>query len=621
MPVFDVEADGLEDATLVHCLSYSTDEGVKTLTTYDEMREWLAKQDTLIGHSITTYDIPLLERLLDIKVGARLIDTLALSWYLEPDRPRHGLEYYGEDFGVPKPKVVNWKTEHISVYTHRCEEDVKINQELWDKQWKLLVELYEGEQQADGFIRYLQFKMQCAADQEDSGWLLDQPKCRILLADWVPRSKELTEGLEEVMPKVAVFSKKTRPKEPFKQSGEMSMAGKRWFDLLKEQGYDKDYGGEVKVLNSWKEPNANSPVQLKRWLESLGWKPTTFKFKRNKETGEVTKIPQIYMAKNDYDDDTAIGEVCDSVKELFHKEPALELLNGLSVLNHRIGLITGFLRDVRPDGRLKARVQGLTNTLRFKHTEIVNPPGIDKPYGQEIRSVLIARKGYELCGTDMTALEDRTKQHYMHDYDPEYVAEMQKKGFCPHLDIAAQAGFITKEQQWEKGAKKTYELPRRKGKGVNYSCVYGAGGETVARSAGIPAPEGFLLVEVYWKRNWAVKAVAAAALVRKVGSRMWLYNPVSHYWYSLRHDKDRFSTLNQGTGVYVFDCWVREVKKRRRQMNGQFHDEIIQEIPLGKREECELLLRDAMKATNEKLNLNVPMDCDVAFGDNYADIH
>jgi hypothetical protein len=35
---------------------------------------------------------------------------------------------------------------------------------------------------------------------------------------------------------------------------------------------------------------------------------------------------------------------------------------------------------------------------------------------------------------------------------------------------------------------------------------------------------------------------------------MWLYNPVSKFWYSAIY-KDIFSTLNQGTGVYCFDTW------------------------------------------------------------------
>ena len=56
MIVFDVEADNLlDDATKIHCLSYTSDgENYKTLFNYDEMRELVLSQRGLIGHNIYT---------------------------------------------------------------------------------------------------------------------------------------------------------------------------------------------------------------------------------------------------------------------------------------------------------------------------------------------------------------------------------------------------------------------------------------------------------------------------------------------------------------------------------------------------------------------------------------
>jgi hypothetical protein len=125
MTVFDVEADGLDDATRIHCLSYSRRGQIHTINDYGEMREWLLDQDLLIGHSITTYDIPLIERVLDIKVTARLIDTLVLSWYLEPHRPRHGLEGYGVDFGIPKPPVVDCQ-DQLPTMGESAQETIRV---------------------------------------------------------------------------------------------------------------------------------------------------------------------------------------------------------------------------------------------------------------------------------------------------------------------------------------------------------------------------------------------------------------------------------------------------------------------------------------------------------------
>ncbi len=104
------------------------------------------------------------------------------------------------------------------------------------------------------------------------------------------------------------------------------------------------------------------------------------------------------------------------------------------------------MKAVDEEGYVKAEIQGLTNTLRFKHAVCVNLPGIDKPYGELIRGCLTAPEGYELCGADMSSLEDRTKQHYMWKFDKAYVREMMTPDFDPHLDLAVSAGALTREQ-------------------------------------------------------------------------------------------------------------------------------------------------------------------------------
>jgi DNA polymerase III alpha subunit (gram-positive type) len=127
--VFDIETDGLlDELTKIHVLSYSPD-GKEVYHThdYDEMRKFFTETEVLVGHNIVRFDAPAVEKVLGIKVKARLVDTLALSWYLNHERPKHGLEGYGEDYGVPKPVIKDWNTLTPEEYAHRCDEDVKIN--------------------------------------------------------------------------------------------------------------------------------------------------------------------------------------------------------------------------------------------------------------------------------------------------------------------------------------------------------------------------------------------------------------------------------------------------------------------------------------------------------------
>ena len=614
MYVFDVEADGLHPSK-IHCLSVQEVGGkAKSTTSYANMRKFFSKAKVLIGHNITLWDVPNTERLLGIKIEAKLVDTLALSWYLQPERVKHGLEWYGEDFGIPKPPVYDWHNEDISVYLERCEEDVKINTALWTQQWKQLLKLYGSEEAAWKFIDYLSFKMDCAREQERRKWKLDAGRCASVLETLTNTKESKVAELSSVMPKVASKAKKSRPKKPFKQDGSYSIVGAKWLELLRENNLDEDFDGVVEVTTGWKEPNPGSTPQIKAWLDSFGWIPETFEYKRNKETGDVRKIPQINLKFG--------AGICPSIKKLFDVEPKLQVLEGLSILTHRISILKGFLDNADGDGYVQAQIQGLTNTLRFKHRVCVNLPGVDKPYGEDIRGCLIAPDGYELLGSDMSSLEDRTKQHYMWSHDPEYVKEMMTDDFDPHLDLCISGGLLRPSDVSDhKAGVKDHSKERKLGKAANYACVYGAGGSTVARSAGISEREGIKLVEAYWKRNWSVEAIAEGCETKVCNGRKWLYNPVSKFWYSLRHKKDRFSTLNQGTGVYCFDTWVKHVRSKKLPIIGQFHDEIIGCIKVGLRGRAESVCKWAIAKTNEELKLNRKLDCSIDFGDSYACIH
>ena len=623
--VFDIECNGL-NPTKIHCVALQNDAGGKVIdtTSYDKMRAFFSYEDmTLIAHNGIRFDIPVLERLLGIKIKARLVDTLSLSWYMYPKRAKHGLADWGEEFGVPKPVVEDWDNLPIETYVHRCREDVKINTKLWEKIWKDLLKLYGDAEKAWRLIDYLTFKMDCAREQEASRWLLDVPRCTELSQRLSALKEEKVRELGLVMPKVAQTKVRIKPKKPFKLNKELSEAGKTWFALLEAQGLPKNYEGVVEEIVGWDEPNPGSVPQIKAWLYSLGWEPTTFEFKRDKATGDVRQIPQINLKEG--------KGVCPSIKRLFKKEPNLAVLDGLSILTHRIALLNGFLANVDDDGYVQAKVQGLTNTLRFKHRVVVNLPGIDKPYGADIRGCLVCPEGYELAGSDMMSLEDRTKQHYMWPHDPEYVKEMLSPDFDPHIDLAVFAGLMSHEdgvlykaadevfQHTEiyKGLKRV----RAVGKKVNYTAVYGAGGAAIGRAAGQTKQKGEALKEVYWKRNWSVLAIAAEQVVKKCLGGMWLFNPVSELWYSLRYEKDRFSTLNQGTGVYCFDKWIMEFRKTRPQLTGQMHDEVILTVRKGYREQVVKLLKDAIVVVNGELKLNRELDVDVQFGDSYASIH
>lgn len=149
--IWDLESDGfLDNVTKIHCLSYrfvEEPDHVETLITYQGITDWFSymqsKGHTLIGHNIIGYDLTVVKKILGVDYAGKLIDTLPLSWYLNHDRRLHGLESYGEDFGVPKPVIEDWSTQTIEDYIFRCEQDTMINLKLWLQLKQKLQEIYQ----------------------------------------------------------------------------------------------------------------------------------------------------------------------------------------------------------------------------------------------------------------------------------------------------------------------------------------------------------------------------------------------------------------------------------------------------------------------------------------------
>ena len=615
MIVFDVEANGLLDkATKIHCLSYTTDgKHYQTIFDYSDMRDLILSQHGLVGHNIIRYDVPLIEKILGIKIKARLFDTLPMSWVLNYNRSKHGLESFGEDFGIPKPQIDDWHNLTNEEYAYRCTEDVKINWCLWQDLLRRFMFLYKSKLSLDKFFRYLEFKMDCAAVAEKVGWKLDVELAEKCVADLTKQKADKEAELISVMPKRKVTTKKSRPKNCFRKDGTASAHGQRWFDLLQEHGLPLHFDGEVEVIKKWEDPNPNSTDQVKDWLYSLGWEPCTFKYDKNKETGEERKIPQV---RKD-------GELTDSVKLIAETNPMVEVLEGLTVMQHRLGIFQGFL-DCEQDGYVRAEIDGLTNTLRFKHKKpLVNLPGVDRPWGKEIRGCLTAPTGYVLCGADMTSLEDTTKRHYMQPYDPDYVHEMSQAGFDPHLDLAKHAGAIKQSDidAYNHGTKPELKALRKNYKVVNYSATYGVGAAKLSRTTGMSIPQSQALLDAYWNRNWSVKKFSEDQTIRQINGEMWVQNPVSGFWHSLRYEKDVFSTLNQSTGAYCFDKWVAYYRTRRPNIIGQFHDESINLVKEGEQNEHSVALNWAIEKLNQELKLNVDLGIDIQYGQRYSDVH
>tara|TARA_A100000171_G_C2032202_1_gene96374 strand:+ start:159 stop:605 length:447 start_codon:yes stop_codon:yes gene_type:complete len=112
--VFDIEADNLLDgATKFHVLSCTMAKGNQTNIKGDDFKKYkqfveyhIKKGIPVVAHNGIMYDVPLIEKLTGIDCSKLMvIDTLYLSWHLNPTRDSHGLDSFLEDYGIEKPKI------------------------------------------------------------------------------------------------------------------------------------------------------------------------------------------------------------------------------------------------------------------------------------------------------------------------------------------------------------------------------------------------------------------------------------------------------------------------------------------------------------------------------------
>jgi len=151
--VFDIEANGLgevvvdkgprPEVTRVWCLV------IKDIHTGKVQRfreqdihkgvELLRQADTLIGHNILMYDLPVLERFYGPIDVSLIMDTLVISRLMYPDLRNHplkgnGLKNWGIHLGCDKSEYTLGFDEYCEEMLEYCEQDVEVNHRVWKAQ-------------------------------------------------------------------------------------------------------------------------------------------------------------------------------------------------------------------------------------------------------------------------------------------------------------------------------------------------------------------------------------------------------------------------------------------------------------------------------------------------------
>lgn len=660
--VCDIETKGfLDDLSTFddfHVLScaYKTNENwsIKSTSNLEDVKKVVSNPNsTLVFHNGICYDKPALE-LMGVEFKAEIIDTLGISYYLYSERSKHGLAEWGEYFGVPKPEIESWVGLSFEEYRNRCEEDVKINTNLWVMMLSYLRNLYDNNDELIvRTIRYLNHKMHVLYQQDRNPILVDIKQCKKNLTYLEEIITEKTEELKKILPKVPITAKRKKPKTLYKKDGNPSVAGERWLRLTEYYKVSEDYEGELEEIIKYEEPNPSSTAQIKSFLFEKGWKPKIFK------DGANGKVPQLR------DDDK---NLCESIKVLIEDYPELEALDGLSVAEHRAGYLKAFLKESNEEGYAKAWAHAFTRTLRLKHTNpFVNLPKPNSQHGELVRSTMIAPEGYVCIGADLSSIEDKCKQISIYDLDTEYVLSMNTKGWDAHLALGLRAGMFTEDEvqfyKWyntrdkedvigecpesfkglsdteKEEAFESLSKKRAISKTGNYSLTYGCGIPKLMESTGLPRKEATQLHKGYWVLNKSVKEFSNTRIVKAVKGKNWLrknkkagglvevdelnwvWNEYSNMWLFLKSDKDRFSACNQNFGVKVFDTWCWFLNQEGIEISGNWHDEVFFYCKEDEVEDKIQIIKKSIEKVNKVFNPPVPLECDYKVGANYSLVH
>jgi DNA polymerase-1 len=570
--IFDIETDGLAPTKVWCIVTLNIDSGEYTTYTegqYDLFNKAITLADEVLGHNIIGYDIPACEKLLGTDFSAcKITDTLVLSRLANPQRKAHSLGAWGESLGFPKGDYNDWTNFNPDMLAY-CKQDVAVNNEMYKAVLKELKGFSPSSIELEHKV------MRITQQQMRTGWLLDQPKARDLVAGLKEQSFDLEEEVQRVFKPLPTFIKVVSPK--VKKDGTFSTVGLKFLGDAWT-----NVGGPFSRID-WPVFNLGSRQQIGRYLKHFGWKPKTFT-----ETGHAIVSEDILK----------------NVKGI----PEAALIASYLLVGKRIAQVSSWLEAVDAD---TGRVHGYVNTNgavtgRMTHSKpnLAQVPSAGSLYGPECRSCWIVDEGYKLVGIDASGLELRMLAHYMNDAD--YTNTILTGDI--HIANQKAAGLDTRNQA------KTFI----------YAYIYGAGDERIGSIAGGGRVVGKRLKDSFLKATPALAKLKEN--VAQAASRGYIQGLDGRKVF-IRSEHAALNSCLQSAGaiimkqaLVILDKFATLWKLDYR-LVGNIHDEFQVEVKADQADRFGRLAADCITAAGLHFNLRCPLAGDFKVGSNWAETH
>jgi len=570
--VLDIEANGLNPTRIWCIVCQDIDTGAVSHYTPHELSDFSLEGITeIIGHNILGYDVPVLERLLGLDfTGIKLTDTLVMSRLFNPTRDGgHSLKAWGERLGNLKGDFTDFYTYSDEMLEY-CINDVAVNVKAYTR---LMVE-------SKGFSpESIQLEMEVhsiISEQVSNGWLLDEKKAFMLLAELKEKMIEAEDKVRERFTPLPVWVEKNYPKNPTKKDGtEAAIMAKH-----RDKGYHYDDSFSYGVFE-YPIFNLGSRQQIGRYLIHYGWTPKEFT-----ETGK----PKV---------DEKVLEGVDI--------PEAVLIKDFLLLQKRVGMVLSWVESVGNDGRVHGYVNPIgaqTNRMSHSSPNVAQVPAAYSPYGKECRECWIVPEGYKLVGCDASGLELRMLAHYLKDDDYTY----QVLDGDIHTYNMNMAGLSSRDQA------KTFI----------YAFLYGGGDAKIGDIVGGSSKQGKQIKRTFFNSIPALETLITQ--VKRASNRGFLRGLDGRkIWVKSEHSAPNY--LLQSAGAIVMKQALVLLYRAAKEENldfkliGNIHDEFELEVKEGQEHIIARMAEDSIRQAGIYLKMNCPLDAEAKIGDNWYQCH
>ena len=589
--VCDIETDGLDATKIWCCVCKDLADGSFTVFRdgdAEKAREFFKDCDEIIGHNFVSFDMRVLNKLWNCNIPLKKVtDTIIWSRIDDAKREKgHSLREWGIYLGNYKDHYEDWSqwTQEMENY---CKQDTNVTESVYKFLKPHIDRVPKETVRREHVCQYL------LEEQKDYGFLFNVEECLKLKAEIDADYNKLLQEIVKDFPPTKKIVRVYTPR--FNKDGSICAVSKR---IITSDSVEPNGDGTWNIIE-WVEFDVNSPSQIVERLKPY-WHPVIF----NKPRADGKCTPKVCVENLL----TVSKDAPESIQKIVR----------CKIDTSRSTLLQSFIDATDDKGRLHGTVTSIgAATHRMAHTKpnTANVPSAGL-YGETIRSLFIAPKGYKIVGCDAAGIQLRALASYVKDAD--LVHQILNEDI--HVYLAKIYGLMPKEAVYDENVPELKKA-RKTGKTTTYAILMGAG---VAKVGQITNKNG---KEVMDNLTSGIKGLRKFKEAFKYQSAIGYYKALDGRFVRLANPHLGMSSHLQSFEQAVVKYVMVEAHKRLKKLGLDFHqvavvhDEIQYEVREDQAEELAKTVAECFKDAGEYFKTFCPLAGDYKIGNNWKESH